>query len=122
METSLCFFEWKNMVETTMEELANKIRIDIDNICGRYHYYKDENVLTKSQELNKEIQQLCSYFLQGNIFEVEEQEYQELQQYVVQVLEDYIEAVKQQDMVLMLDTLDYGLREILNIFENAADD
>ena len=110
------------MVETTMEELANKIRIDIDNICGRYHYYKDENVLTKSQELNKEIQQLCSYFLQGNIFEVEEQEYQELQQYVVQVLEDYIEAVKQQDMVLMLDTLDYGLREILNIFENAADD
>ena len=104
-----------------MEELANKIRIDIDNICGKYHYYKDENVLTKSQGLNKEIQHFCSYFLQGNVFGMDEQEYQELQQYVVQVLEDYIEAVKQQDMVLMLDVLDYGLRELLDIFKDAAD-
>lgn len=99
-----------------MEELAKKISDKIDNICGGYHYYKDQNVLNRSQELAAEIQQFCSYFLQGNIFAMEEQEYQDLQQYVIQVLEDYMEALKQQDIVYMLDTLDYGLRELLNIF------
>lgn len=99
-----------------MELLAKKIRDKIDNICGGYHYYKDENVLERSRELVGEVQQFCSYFLQGNIFEMEDDEYLNLQQYVVQVLEDYMEAIKQQDMVYMLDTLDYGLRELLNIF------
>ncbi len=31
--------------------------------------------------------------------------------YVIQTLKDYIEAAEQEDTVLMLDTLDYGLRE-----------
>lgn len=32
------------------------------------------------------------------------------------MLEDYVEASVQRDMVLMADVLDYGLRELLNIF------
>lgn len=99
-----------------MEELAKKLNIKIDNICGGFHYYKDRNVLGKSRELAGEIQQFCSYFLQGNVFGMEEGEYGKFQRYVVQVLEDYIEALKQQDTVYMLDTLDYGLRELLNIY------
>lgn len=99
-----------------MEKLAKTIRDKIDNICGRFHYFKDQNVLNRSQELAPEIQQFCSYFLQGNIFGMEEDEYIEFRQYVIQVLEDYLEAVEQQDIVYMLDTLDYGLRELLNIF------
>lgn len=104
------------MMETEMEDLAEKISRKIDNICGRYHYYKDGHVLDKSLELSGEIQRFCSYFLQGNIFGMEESEHRKLEQYVIQVLEDYIEAVKQQDLVYMLDTLDYGLRELLNIY------
>lgn len=99
-----------------MEELALKIRSDIDNICGGFHYYKDENVLNRSRELAQEIQQFCSFFVQGNIFGMLENEYLNFQKFVLEVLEDYMEAIKQQDMVYMLDTLDYGLRELLNIF------
>ncbi len=47
---------------------------------------------------------------------MEEKEYAEFGHYVLQVLEDYMEAVKQQDMLYMLDTLDNGLRELLNIY------
>ncbi len=36
--------------------------------------------------------------------------------YVIQTLEDYIEAAEQEDTVLMLDTLDYGLRELVDIY------
>lgn len=99
-----------------MEGLAKGIRKKIDLICGGYHYYKDESVLKKSQELAEDIRQYCSYFLQGNIFGWPENEYMELQFYVVQVLEDYIDALEQQDLVFMLDTLDYGVRELLNIY------
>lgn len=109
-----------------MEKLAKQLSNRIDNICGHYHYYKDENVLGQSQKLAGDIQQFCAQFLQGNIFGMEEAEYMGFQQYVIEVLEDYVEAIKQQDMVYMLDTLDYGLRELLNIYidegENAKGD
>lgn len=99
-----------------MEELALKLKKEIDTICGGFHYHKDENVLGRSRELADEIREFCSYFLQGNIFGMEETEYLNFQQYILQVLKDYMEAIQQQDMVFMLDTLDYGLRELLNIF------
>lgn len=99
-----------------MEELARELRNKIDNICGGFHYYKDENVLGKAEGLAGELQQFCSHFLQGNIFGMEEGEYLNLQNYVIQVLRDYMEAIEQQDMVYMLDTLDYGLRDLLNIY------
>ena len=59
---SLCFYLMNGGME--MEELAKKINIRIDNICGGFHYYKDGNVLGKSRELAGEIGQFCSYFLQ----------------------------------------------------------
>lgn len=107
-----------------MEELAKKLAGHINDICAAFHYYKDENVLDKSKELARPISQFCNYFLQGNIFGMEEQEYLDFHQYVLQVLEDYIGALEQRDMVYMLDTLDYGLRELLNIYietEGVAD-
>lgn len=99
-----------------MEKLALKLREKIDTICYSFHYHKDNNVLKKGWELADEIKVFCSYFLQGNIFGMEEREYLDFQQYVLQVLKDYMEAVEQQDEVLMLDTLDYGLRELVNIY------
>ena len=99
-----------------MEVLAKELRDKIDNICGGFHYYKDENVIKKAGELIGKIQQFCSCFLQGNIFGMEEEEYLKLQSYVIQVLKDYMEALENKDIVYMLDTLDYGLRELLNIY------
>lgn len=75
-----------------------------------------EDILNQGQGLADEIRQYCAFFLQGNIFGMEEKEYAEFGHYVLQVLEDYMEAVKQQDMLYMLDTLDNGLRELLNIY------
>ena len=103
-----------------MEALAKQLNSKIDAICEEYYDYK-EDILNQGQGLADEIRQYCAFFLQGNIFGMEEKEYAEFGHYVLQVLEDYIEAVKQQDMVLMLDVLDYGLRELLDIFKDAAD-
>lgn len=99
-----------------MEELAFDLKKEIDNICGGYHYYKDENVIPRAKQMAGRIAEFCAYFLNGNIFRMEESEYQKLQSYVTQVLEDYMEALQQDDLVFMLDTLDYGLRELLDIY------
>ena len=52
---------------------------------------------------------------------MEEEEYASLQRFVIDVLTDYLESLQQRDTVLMLDTLDYGLRELINIYIEDAE-
>lgn len=100
-----------------MEALAKELIQEIDTICVGYHFYKDEGiVMEKAPKFVPKIQQFCSFFLQGNIFGIEEEEYLKLQKYVVGVLKDYTKALEQHDIVYILDTLDYGLRELLNLY------
>lgn len=99
-----------------METLAKELRRDIDLICIGYHYDRQTNVVEKGKALSKKIEELVSVFLKGNIFDMEEEEYIGLQNYVLQVLRDYTQALEQRDMVLMIDTLDYGVRELLMVF------
>ena len=100
-----------------MEEMSKEIRTIIDTICGGFYIYKDEEVIGKARKAAGKIQEDCKYFLQGNIFGMEEEGYRELYRYVVHVLGDFVEAAEQEDTVLMLDTLDYGLREIIDIYK-----
>ncbi len=99
-----------------MEEKAKELWVIIDTVCGGYHIYKDEKVIEKAQKAAGKIQEYCAFFLQGNIFGMEEEEYQELYGYVVQVLKDFVEALEQGDTIWMLDTLDYGLRELVDLY------
>lgn len=102
-----------------METLAVELQKEIDNICMEYHCVKSADVMERAKALADNISQFASGLLQGNVFEIEEEEYLGFQEYVVQVLRDYAESVRQYDTVLMVDTLDYGLRELLNIFIDA---
>lgn len=104
-----------------MEEKARGLLDKIQNICVKYYYGKENTVLGESRDMLTDIRDFCSVFLQGNIFGMEEEEYQSLQAYVLQVLEDYMEALQYQDAVWMLDTLDCGLRELLEIYIDEED-
>lgn len=99
-----------------MEALAKRIRAEIDTMCVGFHYYKDESVLEKSREMLMDIRMFCSALLEVCNAGAAGEEQMELQTYVIGVLKDYMEALEQQDIVLMLDVLDYGLRKLLNIY------
>ena len=99
-----------------MEALAAELRRAIDLLCIEYYYEKQTDVVAKGQKLAPQIQQFITVFLKGNVFGIEESEYQTLLNYALQVLQDYMQALEQRDMVLMLDVLDYGLRDLLYIF------
>ena len=99
-----------------MEDKAKQLWVVIDTICGGYHIYKDEKVIEKAKQAAGQVQEYCEVFLQGNYFGLDEEAYGELCSYVVQVLRDFVEALEQEDTVLMLDTLDYGLRELIDLY------
>lgn len=101
-----------------MEELAKELLLKINDICICYHYFKKADTVEKGIGLSEKIQQFVSVLLEGNIFGMEKEEQEGFQNYVLQTLEDYAEAAVQRDAVLMVDTLDYGFRELLDIFVN----
>ena len=47
---------------------------------------------------------------------ISEEEYQNLQVFVIDVLKDYVAAIEQEDVVWIIDTLDYGLRELIELY------
>ncbi len=99
-----------------MEELARTLRRKINDICVEYHYFKKSDTIQKSKVLAGEIQEYVSYFIQGNIFGMDEEEYKDLYSFSLGILEDYIASIENEDAVRMIDTLDYGLRELLSVF------
>ncbi|MCI8282126.1 MAG: hypothetical protein HFI76_10620 [Lachnospiraceae bacterium] len=104
-----------------MEEKAINLLNKLQETCIKYHYWKIDNILKDAQDMSGEIQDFCGAFLKGNIWRMEEGEYQLLQAYTLQVLEDYVGALQHQDTVWMLDTLDAGLRELLMLFIDEKD-
>ena len=105
-----------------MEELAKEINEKMTRICIEYLFLKQTDVITKVLPLTEDIQSFLNVFLQGNVFGIEEEDYEQLLSYAFRVAEDYVEAISQKDAVLMIDTLDYGLRELLNIYLAPVED
>lgn len=103
-----------------MEELAKELLQQINNICVGYHYFRQTDTVDKGKELIERIQQFTSVLLESNVCDTKEERL-DFQNYVVQVLKDYTEAIVQRDAVQMVDTLDYGLRGLLDIFAKADD-
>lgn len=104
-----------------MEELAKILIFKLDMLCITYHYGKKTVVFEGVKEMAADIQEFTGTLLEGiRVGDIEDED-GILRDYITQVLKDYIEAVKYRDSVLMIDTLDYGLRELLNIVAEEED-
>lgn len=79
-------------------------------------YYKQYDYVKKAKELIPDIQEFVNWFMSENQFGVEEDLYQELQQNLIVILKDCMTAFEQDDRVLLLDALEYGLGEYLKMF------
>ena len=56
------------------------------------------------------------FFLQRNVYELDEEDYQLLQQLLLQILQDMMQALENRDIVLLEDTVEYGLKTFLELF------
>lgn len=99
----------------TMEALVKELTEKINKLCIEYYYLKNQMVIENGKELLPDIKTVAEYLLQVLAEDVTE-ETEGLKEYILDVLNDYMEAIDHKDMVLMIDTLDVGFREVLNLF------
>ncbi len=102
-----------------MEELAKKLLDRINRLCIGFYYINENNIMKSAFELREDIEKLTGGLLAAL---GADEESQQLRDYTLQVLSDYVEAASQKDEVLMIDTLDYGLREIIGLYIDEEDD
>lgn len=99
-----------------MQEKIQKLYEEI-NFIGYYtSKNNDIHYIDKAKELFPQIQEFSDWFLKENIFEIDEVFYQKMQINLVDILKDCINAIEQNDRVLMLDALEYGISEYLQLF------
>lgn len=98
-----------------MKVLANELLPEINRICAEYHFFKQTNVIEKVTKIQQELQQYITFFLQGDVFGLGAAEYNALSAYALQVLRDYSEAYINRDAVWMVDTLEHGVRKLVQL-------
>ncbi len=99
-----------------MEELAKKTIANINEICLDFYYFRKENVMERGVALLDNVQEV---FKQINILATEnpnDKEVLNIENYAINVLNDLVEAIERKDQVLLVDTLDYGVRDLMKIF------
>lgn len=87
------------------------------NFLG-FYCTKNGNVkyIDMVKKILPEIQLFVEFFLNENNFENDNSIYDELKLNLIDILKDCISAVKENDRVLLLDALEYGLSEYLIMF------
>ncbi|WP_135990537.1 hypothetical protein [Petralouisia muris] len=113
------FIKYKLMIkflEKSMEERIQNLYQKLRDISALYLIYRMQNNVEQVKKIIPEIQEFVLWFLDGNRFGIEEGLYQGMCQNVIVILDDILQAMKQEDIVLLHDAVAYGLMEYLQLF------
>ena len=73
-------------------------------------------------EYMPQISEFVNWFVSGNIFEIEDDLYRVLCENLLDIVNDIMQAYKNNDRVLMNDAVQYGLIEYFNMFEHLGEE
>ncbi|MCF2642424.1 hypothetical protein I6E50_08385 [Roseburia hominis] len=99
-----------------MEEKIIQLYEDINYIGYCCVYGKKNDYVKRAKSLIPDIQEFVTWFTEKNQFGIEDTLYQALKNNMFDILKDCIEAFQQEDRVLLLDALEYGVAEYLKMF------
>lgn len=111
-----------------MKEKIRNLYQALGEISVSYLIYQERNNIEKIKKFIPQIQEFVLWFLEENKLGIEEDLYQDLSKNLVYILEDISTALEQEDMVLLHDSMAYGLLEYLEAIvvdekqENHIDD
>lgn len=110
-------------MEEKIQVLFHKLR----DIGISFLIYQERNITEQVKKIIPEIQEFVLWFLEENRFGIEEELYQDMSSNLLHILEDILEALKQNDTVLLYDAVENGLLDYLRLFvdseqEGEADD
>lgn len=95
-----------------IEELYKKIY----SACVQFAVYHKKNIIENVHELLPLLDDFVNEFFDGNIFGLEEEDYQLLKQLLLDILNDITMGLEQRDRILLEDTVEYGLKEFIELF------
>lgn len=101
-----------------MEDKIIKLYEKIRDISAYYLIYQKRDNIEQTKKLITDIEEFAVWFLEENIFGRENTLYQNMCTNLLEVLHDILEALEQEDCVLLHDALVYGFGEYLEIFIN----
>ncbi len=99
-----------------MDEKIQILYQQLKDITFRYWVYRLRQNIVKTKKIIPEIQEFVLWFLEENIFGIDEELYQGLSKNLVIILQDILTALQEEDMVLLHDAIAYGLLEYLRLF------
>ncbi len=99
-----------------MDEKIRSLYQQLNDITFRYWVYRLRQNIEKTKKIIPEIQEFVLWFLEENIFGIDEELYQGMSENLVVILQDLLTALQEEDMVLLHDAIAYGLLEYLRLF------
>lgn len=99
-----------------MEESAKKIIQKLNSICAYFYIYKSSNSIQEGKELLSDIQQFGNYILEIVENNKEDKEWLQVNDFMLECINDYVSSIRNNDAVLLIDTLDFGIRKLANMF------
>lgn len=98
-----------------MEQQVETLYDNVTRICAEYIFIRKNDVFEETKKLLPEISEFSRMFFNNNEYELPEDDYAHLQRLLLDDLADCIQGMEQRDVVLLMDALDFGLREWLKI-------
>lgn len=89
---------------------------EINRIAVEYMCLGRTNNLYEIKKIIPQIQDFISWFLNENIFDIDNTLYEDLRRNLVEILQDMCLAMQNEDRVLMHDAVNYGLVLYLEMF------
>lgn len=95
-----------------IEELYKKVFYS----CVQFAVYQKENIIDDVKQILPFLNEFTQEFLSGNYFGLKEEDYQLLRQLLLDILNDIVQGMEQHDIVLLEDTIEFGLKEFVEMF------
>lgn len=84
--------------------------------CVGFSVYETKKVEAETKELLPVLNEFYEHFLKENIFEIDQTDYEILQLLFINIIRDLSQGLKNKDIVLLEDAMEYGLLPFLEIF------
>lgn len=95
-----------------IEELYKKVY----RACVEFAVYRKKNIKENVADFLPALGQFANKFLEENHFGFDEEDYQQLRRLLLNILNDITQGLEQRDNVLLEDTVEFGLKEFLELF------
>ena len=96
--------------------VIQELYIKVFNICVQFAVFKNNNIQKEIEGIIPLIDSFSHNLLSGNTYGIRDEDYQLLCNLAIDILKDLSIGMENRDIVLLEDTLEYGLKDFLEIF------